>query len=236
MLLLLQLVGVDHHGNRSIVVDIVLRLRQADQGLLGLIKLICTDEVPWGLWGIESSDGKRDGPDPLDSKGNSVTPLGCVIDETLEHTGRNELSDAPAEVDVGGKVSTNGERSHLGGVGGTSRGKDTPWDTAQKLTDKHNLDARGEEDDEDKAREPEETNNEDLAVTPFGGGPTVHEGTDDVGEGTKTVEALLPRRRDLISVFVVEPLAILIAKARVPIETTYKGNVISLHDHGRGDH
>lgn len=36
------------------------------------------------------------------------------------------LADSPAEVDIGGKVSSERQGSNLGGIGWTGRGKDTP--------------------------------------------------------------------------------------------------------------
>ncbi|KAI6748193.1 hypothetical protein HG531_008735 [Fusarium graminearum] len=124
-------------------------------------------------------------------------------------------------VDIGSEVSSNGQRCHFGGVGGTSRGKDAPGDIAEELADEQNLNGWREEDDKDKGGQPEEAADEDDAVSPSRSRPSVEHGANDVGQSTETVEALLPIGRDLISVVLVEPDA--------------EGDVVALHDDGRRD-
>ena len=53
---------------------------------------------------------------PLDGKGHTVRPLVIVVQEATEHTGANELTNDPTQVDVRGQVGSQHRRSDIGGV------------------------------------------------------------------------------------------------------------------------
>lgn len=44
----------------------------------------------------------------LDSEWNPVAPFCRVVDQSLEDTGRDELANGPAEVDVNGEITSQG--------------------------------------------------------------------------------------------------------------------------------
>jgi hypothetical protein len=63
--LLLELVGVDHERNDIVVVDVVLGLREALQGLLGFFEAILANEEPRRFGCKERREGQWYRPDPL---------------------------------------------------------------------------------------------------------------------------------------------------------------------------
>lgn len=76
----------------------------------GLFEPAGADQVPGGLWGKVDQDHERDGPDPLDGKGDTEGPFVGARRHSLEHASGDELADDPAEVDVGGEVATERNR------------------------------------------------------------------------------------------------------------------------------
>lgn len=100
---LLKLVGVDHHGDSLVGVEVLLLVAagEADERLLGVVEALLADEPPGRLRGEEDADDEGDGPHPLKGKGNLVSPLVGTADDTSKNTAGNELTNNPAEVDVG---------------------------------------------------------------------------------------------------------------------------------------
>lgn len=113
----------------------MLRLGQANQGLFGLLKLSRPDKEPRGLGCQECEDEQGNGPDPLNSHGDLVTPVGVVVDQALEDAGRDELTDAPAEVDVSREVSAKRQGHDLGSVSRPRCREHAPGDIAEELAD-----------------------------------------------------------------------------------------------------
>lgn len=64
---------------------------------------------------------------PLDGEGNSVAPLGWIVNEAIEDTSCDELADDEAHVGVRGQVDTERHGQDLGCVGRSNSCKDTPW-------------------------------------------------------------------------------------------------------------
>ena len=89
---------------------------------------------------------------------------------------------------------------------------------------------------EDERRKPGQRHNQDLAMAPARGGPSVHQSTHNIGDSRQAVEPLLPGRRDLVSAVIVEPLAVLSSEHRIAVEGSQEGDVVSFHDHGHGDY
>lgn len=185
----------------------VLRLGKADQGLLGLVKLTRPDEVPRGLGGQERDDEQGDRPDPLDSHGDLVAPVGLVVDQALQDAGCDELPDTPAEVDIGREIATECQRHDLGSVGRTCRREDTPGDVAEELADQEDLDPRCEERDEDGCGHPDQAAHQHYAVPILGSQVTVKHCSDNISHSADIVEAGLPRRSDLPAVLFARVLA-----------------------------
>lgn len=107
------------------------------------------------------------------------------------------------------------------------RGKYTPWDTTQDLTNKHDLDGRSKEDDEDEPSEAEEGQHKDFAMSPFRSRPPVKHCTHNVRDGANGIELLLPGSGNLKSRFFVEVLAVLLAESGISKERSYECNIIT---------
>ncbi len=150
-LLDLKLVGVDHHGQCGVDLAVMLRLGESLEGLSGCFDSVCSDEVPRRLWCKPGGDEERNRPDPLDREGDLVTPLGAIVDKTLQHASRDELSDAPAKVHVCCQIPSDSQGSDLSGVRRPCCREHTPGNVAQERPDKHDLDRWSKEDDEDEA-------------------------------------------------------------------------------------
>lgn len=73
-----------------------------------------SDEPPRCFRGKKDEDEKRDGRDPWDGEGESISPLIGHALYTDEGTGRDELTNNAAEVDIGGKVSSETKGADLG--------------------------------------------------------------------------------------------------------------------------
>lgn len=121
-------------------------------------------------------------------------------------------------VDVSRKVWANSEWCSFGGICWTSSCKHAPWNSAKQLTNKHDFDAGGKEDDEDEASECGQRHHQDFAMSPLGSSPAVEHSTDNVGNGSDGVELLLPRSRDLVARFFVKVFSILVAEAGISKE------------------
>lgn len=228
----LKLVGVDHHGERCVDLAVVVRFAQSFQRLLGVLDAIGPDKVPGTLWCHPRRNEERDWPDPLHCKGDLVTPLGRVVHQTLENTGRDELADAPAKIDVRCEISSDSQGRDFGGVTRPRRRKDSPWYTTQKLAHKHNLDRGSEKDDEDEAGQENQGNHEHPTMTPSGCSPSVQQSANDVGESPKAIELLLPVGGDLVSAFLVEIFTVLEPERGISKEGAEQRHIIALHDDG----
>lgn len=226
---------MNHERDSIVVVDVVTGLGKTLQRTFCLFELVCADEEPRRLRCEVGRNGKGKWPQPLYGERNTVRPCVRSVHQALQHTGRDHLSDNPAEVDVCSEVTSNGQRSDLGSIRRTSGGKDTPRNVAKSLTSEQDTDIGGEEDDEDEGAKPEETANEDLAVTPSGSGPSVEQSTNNVTNSGEAVESLLPSRRDLVAVFFVEELAILLTESWVTVKRREQSHVVTLHDDRHGD-
>ena len=56
----------------------------------------------------------------------SVSPLGVVADQSSQNTGSDDLTNDPAQVDVGGEVLSKMDRHDVGSVGDRHRLESTP--------------------------------------------------------------------------------------------------------------
>lgn len=143
-LLLLELVGVVHHGNLLLGVLGTGVVGQSEDRSLGLLKLALSGEPPRRFRSEEDTDEDGDGPDPLDGKGNLVCPLGVVADQSSVDTGADDLSDNPTQVDVGGKERSDLDRHDLGGVGDSHGLESTPRETKEEVGSEQHLEGRSE--------------------------------------------------------------------------------------------
>jgi hypothetical protein len=103
---LLEVVGGFDHGDLLVDIkgDTTLARGQLQEGFLGLVVFAVTNEPPRRLGSEDDSDQNQRRPDPLQSKGNSVGPLIFAGEHAAEDTCCDELSNDPAEVDVGCEI------------------------------------------------------------------------------------------------------------------------------------
>ena len=120
----------------------------------------------------------------------TVRPLIWSIDQRVQNTCCNELTDSPAHVDICSQVSAKVDRSDLGSVRGTLRdeeyygqyvlgygregcihrytnhsGEDTPTESAEDLPDQQRSDVLCKEDDENKGDHEEHGDDHDISVS-----------------------------------------------------------------------
>src|SRR6186713_2461941 len=157
-----------------------------------------TDQPPGRLGCEESGHGNGQGPDPLNGIGNTVGPFIADINEALENAGREQLSNHPAEIDVGGEVWPKRDRCHLGGVGGGERLENTPRETRKNVSCEEHVNVDGEESDEDGAGDEQKSPNHGQAVTNSFRNDTVQEKTDDLSSGGSVAESCLPGGADFV--------------------------------------
>lgn len=179
--LLLESSCVDHHSNGLVGVEIgfAVETGQSEQGLLGVIQATLADQPPGRFGSKEDHDTERKGPDPLESVGNSVSPLVLAVQHGVDDSDTNLLADSPAEVDIGGEVTTEGDGADLGGVGDGDGLEDTPRDTTEDLGGEQSLYILSSEEYGDAARQPDEAANDGVAVSKTLRDPTVDEETND---------------------------------------------------------
>lgn len=235
-LLSLQLIGVHHERNGRIMVHIMARFTQPLQTPLCALQLARPDQKPRRFGRQQRGHKKRHGPHPLHGKGDAIPPLGGVGAQPLEHARRNELPNAPAQVDIRGQVAAQRQRRHLGRVGRARGGEDAPRDVAQELADEQHLDVGREEDHEHGGGEEDERAHEHLAVAVLGRQVAVEQGADDVADAADVVEPGLPGRRDLVAIGGVGVGAEFAAEGGVAPEIAEELCVVAFHDDSGGDH
>lgn len=104
---LLEFVGIDHHGDGLVDSDRFCRRTrripcELDQGISGLVQAVVTHKPPRGLRGKKRNDKDGEGPDPLNSVGNSPAPVAVKSETSLENARCNQLTNAPASIDEAG--------------------------------------------------------------------------------------------------------------------------------------
>lgn len=198
----LEFVGVDHHRDGGLGVvggDLFLVGETADGGF-GFFETTLADEPPWGRRAEPDDEEEGTDPDPLEDEGKTPTPVTCDGQSGLDDTGRKQDTDTPAEIDVGGKVTTELNRADFGGVGSGKCLEDSPWDTAKDFADDEHGKGVGKDHDEDETSESDDGGHHDDLGTPAVSSVTVEEKTDDAA-GRRTVgEGGLPLSGDNVAV------------------------------------
>ncbi|KAI6747843.1 hypothetical protein HG531_008385 [Fusarium graminearum] len=228
---LLHLVGVNHHGNRLVGLELGLGVAggKSLQGNLGLFDAALSDEPPGRLGGEVDADDERNGPHPLQSKGDLVTPLVVAGDHGAEDTRGDKLSQNPAEVDVGCQIGAEVGRADFRGVGSGKSLEDTPGNTDKDLSNEKLNQSLGEEDDEDEADASNESTDESLAVSKAIGNDTVDEETENLTTKSTVGETRLPSSCQLISTIRLLDTKLAL-EGRIGKEVVEKNNVKTLHD------
>jgi len=168
--LLLVLIGDNHHLDVCIKIelDAFSRCRDCANSLLGLINATLSHQPPWRFWCKEGSRDDGNGPDPLESERNAVTPLSGVLHQTSEDTGGQETANDPAHVDPRSHVSSEMHRAEIRSIRDRKCLEDTPWKTLDNTSDKEHLQSCREERDEDGSSHEQHAGNHGLLVSnPF---------------------------------------------------------------------
>ena len=141
-LLDLEFIGMDHHrqGIFDVEIGVVLGRGKSQERMTRFVELAVSNQPPWRLWSEESSDHDWNRPNPLDCVRNSVGPFCRVGDEASQNTGRKQLTDNPAEVDVGGKIRAKSDRGDLGSVSGSQGLEHAPRKATQDVAGEKHLD------------------------------------------------------------------------------------------------
>lgn len=89
------------------------------------------------------------------------------------------MSETPAEVDVCGEITSEGDGADFGGVGDADGLEDTPRETAEDFGGEEHLDVLGGEEEGDAAGEPDEAADDGVSISEALREPAVEEETDD---------------------------------------------------------
>lgn len=192
---------MNHHRNGLVGVEVGLPLhaRQSQQGFLGLLGLALPDQPPWRLRGERNADEEGQGPHPLQSIGDPVRPLVIPINHTLDHTDTDQLSQSPAEVDIGREVPTQRNRTHLRSIGDGQCLKNTPRNTGQNFRSQQRLDIRGGEEDGGPRCDQNETSHDSITISEAFRSPAINEKADNFSDIGAVTQTRLPLYRRLLS-------------------------------------
>ena len=89
------------------------------------------------------------------------------------------MTNDPAQVHIGGEVSSESDWCDFGSIGGCESLEDTPWYTTEDVAGKKHLNVVGEKVDEDEADDQEQGAHHGLPVANSLREDTVDEETDD---------------------------------------------------------
>lgn len=155
-----------HHSNGFIRIKVgfAVKASQAEQCLLGLLAAALSDEPPWRFRCKEDTNAERQRPHPLQGIGDTICPFIVASEHGTDNTNTNLLAEAPAEVDIGGQIATEGHRADLGRIGDGESLKDTPWNAAQNLSDEQGLDILGGKEDGCEARDTDEAGTYSISI------------------------------------------------------------------------
>lgn len=152
--------------------------------------------VPGRLGGENDADDDQRWPDPLNCKRDLVSPLVITSEEALEDTSSNQLTNNPAQVDIGGEISTDLDGSNFRGVGSRERLENTPRDALEDGTGEEGLDILREERDEDHGSHEDERAEHGLLVPDLVGDPTIKVQTEDLTNLSSSADGSLPSGAD----------------------------------------
>lgn len=99
---------------------------ESHQSFLGILGPALLDQPVGRFRRKGDTDNDRKRPDPLNGKRNAVSPLGVVTDQSSQNTRSDDLTNDPAQVDVGGEVLSEVDRHDVGSVGHRHRLESTP--------------------------------------------------------------------------------------------------------------
>ena len=130
----LELVGVNHHRDSGIRIEVGLASRsQTQQLLLRVVITAFSDKPPWTFWSQRDTNDQRHRPDPLQGIRQPEANVAGLAADAFQDGRREELSNNPAEVDIGRKVRAKRYRTNFGCIRCRKRLESSPRDSAEDL-------------------------------------------------------------------------------------------------------
>lgn len=169
-------------------------------------------------------------------EGNSVTPLIGPQYKRSENPRTNQLPHNPAEIDIGGEVSSKLCGAHFGSIRSRQGLENTPRNAAENLSDLKVNETLGEERDEDESRNSDQRHHHSLPVSEPFAYNTVDEKTEDFSNLGTVGETCLPRSRDLVWVFGFACwITVPFGEGWERIELSQEDDIIPFHDNCGGE-
>lgn len=138
---------------------------ECKDGSLGVFISLLANKPPGRLGGKESTEHDERRPSPLESKGDSVGPVTSHCAESSENASTDELTDDPAQVDIGCQVWTEDNGSDVRGIGEGEGLEDTPRETEEDVSGQEDVEVGCKEGEEDKTDHEHLGSHHSLLVT-----------------------------------------------------------------------
>jgi hypothetical protein len=169
-------------------------------------------------------------------EGNSVTPLIRPQYKRSENPRTNQLPNNPAEVDIGGEVSSKLCGAHFRSIRSRQGLENTPWNAAENLPDLEINETLGEERDEDETHNSDQRHHHSLPVSESFAYNTVDEKTEDFSNLGTVGETCLPRSRDLVWGFGIACCSTVpFGEGGEPIKLGQEDDIVPFHDNCGGE-
>lgn len=130
---------------------------------------------------------------------DSVGPFVGAAEHGSNHADSNQLSQAPAEVDVRRQISAQRDGADFRSICDCQSLEDSPRDTTQDLADKERLDVGSREEDGDQADDSDKAAHHGLPVAITFTDPSVDHETNHLADVGTVAETCLPGSGNLIS-------------------------------------
>ena len=185
---------VHHHRDRLIRIELGVFLLggQAFQRPLGVLGAAPTNQPPGRFGGEHDSNEQRQGPHPLQAVGDPIGPFVVPGQHGSNDSDANQLAEPPAEIDIGGQIPSQGDRTDFRGVGDGQSLEHTPGDTTENLRREEGLNILGCEKDGRPCTDQDETGHDGVPISESLRGPPVDEETDDLTHGGTVAQSGLP--------------------------------------------
>lgn len=115
-----------------------------------------------------------------------------VVDESLENSSGEELAGCPAEIDKSSEVSSQNQRTHFHGICWAHGSECSPGNGAEESTDKHGLDVRSEEGNEDERSHQDQRNEHHNSMSVLLSKISISQRSDDITDSLNVGQTCLP--------------------------------------------
>src|SRR6478609_11880092 len=102
---------MNHHSDSlvSIEISLTVKARKSEKTLLSISNTALAYKPPRRLGSKPQAHDQRQRPDPLQTIRDSVSPLVSSADHRSQDSNADFLSETPAEVDVCGEITSEGD-------------------------------------------------------------------------------------------------------------------------------